>query len=466
MTQDRESPRPDAPASVPLCVALDGALLPRGVVAEGALQVIKRDPSALLKLPFWALSGGGRLASEVDRRIDPQPNGLPYDQELLTLIHREREGGRRIVLVSPGRPRLAGAVAHHVGGFDEVMTVSGGDPSEAVSELDQRYGTGGWELVGPWQGGDAAAGHVRVWERGAADQPRWRLVLRAVRWHQWLKNLLIFLPVLAGQQFGRPEVVLRAVLAFVAFSLVASSVYVVNDLLDLGEDRQHPTKRRRPFASGALPLSDAPPILLALVLSAGLITALLLPGDFARVLGIYAALTFAYSVRLKSAVLIDVLTLAGLYTLRIIAGSAATGITPSVWLLGFSLFFFLSLALVKRYAELHRRAGDWGDASTVRLPGRGYQPGDLPVLIGLGIGTGCVAVLVLALYVISDEFALHYRHPLLLLQLCPLALYWIGRAWIVVSRDEMEDDPVVWAVKDQLSRWVALAAVAVLVLAR
>lgn len=465
MSDSLEKAHPQTHGSVPLCVALEGALLPAGIVAEGVLHLVKQRPSSLLGLPFWAMSGGGRLSSEVDRTVDPHPADLPYDHALLDLLRSERERGRHIVLFSAGRPRLADAVAHHLGAFDQVVAIPGGKASTARVEFDRRYGRDGYEIVGPKSVGNPSDGNFRPWRR-TSGLPRWRLVLRALRWHQWLKNILIFVPVLAGQQFGRPDVVLRAALAFLAFSLVASSVYVVNDLLDLREDRQHPSKRKRPFASGALPLSYAPFLLLALLSGASLVTALLLPPEFALTLGIYVALTFAYSLKLKGAILIDVVTLAGLYTLRIIAGSAATGISPSVWLLGFSLFFFLSLAMVKRYAELHRRSGEWDDRGPAHLPGRSYQPRDLPVLIGLGAGTGCVAVLILALYVISDEFALHYRRPLLLLQLCPLALYWIGRAWIVVARDEMEDDPVVWAVKDQLSRWVALAAVAVLVLAR
>jgi 4-hydroxybenzoate polyprenyltransferase len=465
MIDSPDSSAPDAPSSIPLCVALEGGLLPSGLVAEGALHLVKRRPSALLRLPFLALSGGGRLSSEVDHSVDPDPHDLPYDQPLLDVIRNFRASGRRVVLVSVGRPRLANAVAQHLGCFDQVVAIPGGRSSSAEAALEREYGKGGFEMLRAriGQGSDSANASPGT---QVSSLPRWRVILRAMRWHQWLKNLLIFLPLLAGQQFDQPDVVFRAAVAFLAFSLVASSVYVINDLLDLSEDRQHPTKRNRPFASGALPLSYAPFLLLVLLLGAALLTVLLLPVEFALALGVYAVLTFFYSLKLKGAVLIDVFTLAALYTMRIIAGAAATGIVPSIRRLEFSLFFFLSLAMVKRYAELHRRSGELDAAASTKLPGRSYQTRDLPVLIALGAGTGCMAVLILALYVISDEFALHYRRPLLLLQLCPLALYWIGRAWIVVARDEMDDDPVVWAVKDQLSRWVALAAVAVLVLAR
>jgi 4-hydroxybenzoate polyprenyltransferase len=326
--------------------------------------------------------------------------------------------------------------------------------------LAGRYGDLPFDIIGA-----SAEGARQVLPSPPArPKPGLRVILRAIRAHQWLKNTLIFLPVLAGQRLTDGATLGRAGLAFVAFSLVASCVYVLNDLLDLEDDRRHPTKRLRPFASGALPLSASPVMLFAMLGTALTISLALLPAAFTWTLAAYFALSFAYSLKLKGAVLIDVFTLAALYTLRVIAGSAATGIEPSVWLLGFCMFFFLSLALVKRYAELHSMRNDFTSVS--RIPGRSYEPGDLPVLVALGVGTGCLSVLVLALYVISDEFAAHYTYPFLIWQLCPLALYWIGRAWMVVARDEMHDDPLIWAVRDQLSRWVVIAAFLILIFAR
>lgn len=289
-------------------------------------------------------------------------------------------------------------------------------------------------------------------------------IVQQLRVYQWLKNTLVFLPVLAAQELANLEVLLQAGVAFVAFSLIASSGYVINDLHDIESDRLHPEKRHRPFASGRLPTSTGPPLVIGLMATSLALSITLLPLAFTGVLIGYWVATNAYSLKLKDTVLIDVLTLAGLYTLRVIAGAVATGIEPSVWLLGFSLFFFLSIAMLKRYAELH--AAYLAQSVSETLPGRSYNPLDLPVLIALGVASGCLSVLVLALYIISDEFASHYSHQYVLWLLCPLTVYWIGRAWIVVARNEMHSDPLVWALKDELSRWVAVLGVLILILAR
>jgi 4-hydroxybenzoate polyprenyltransferase len=464
--QDTGSTEVDG-GSHPLCIGLRGGLLPNGLAGEAALSLVKRRPALLLQLPAWRARGLERFQRELAQRMTADPEHLPYDRERLRYLEAIRTAGGRVVLISDERPEWVRAVADHLGAFDDVVTVMEGSGDGLAVQVEERFGRGGFDVVA------AGGGYERVEAiaRRIVDAPRkerpstFVLFVRALRAHQWLKNLLVFLPVIAGQRLTDAGTMLSAVLAFVAFSLVASSVYVVNDALDIRDDRMHHSKRTRPFAAGDLGLRWAPFLVVGLLLAAGGIT-LLLPPAFAAVIAGYLALTYAYSLKLKGAVLIDVLTLAGLYSVRVLAGSAATGIEPSVWLLGFSLFFFLSLAMVKRYAELHRKVQDGEHLEEGRLPGRGYQPGDLPVLIGLGTGTGCMAVLVLALYVISDEFALHYSHAYVLWLLCPLMLYWLGRAWIVVSRDEMTDDPVVWAVRDQLSRWVALMAVAILILAR
>ncbi len=288
--------------------------------------------------------------------------------------------------------------------------------------------------------------------------------IEALRPQQWLKNTLIFLPILAAQELTRPATVLAAGIAFLSFSLIASASYVLNDRLDVERDRAHPSKRLRPFASGRLPLAAAPLISISLLALGFGIAGAFLPRQFVAVLFLYLLLTVAYSVKLKGAVLIDVFVLATLYTLRIVAGAAATNIPLSVWLVGFSLFLFLSLAMVKRYAELHLLARDT-DTGSMLPTGRSYRAGDLPVLISLGCVSGYISALVLALYIISDEVSRHYADTVWTWGLVPLLLYWISRAWLVVARSEMTDDPLVWALKDQLSRWVLLAAFAILVIA-
>ena len=452
--------------SVPLCVGLSGPLVPNDLTSEAVLAVVVGDLRTLSKMPGWLLRGTAR--AEAAARSVETIAFLPAHPDLAAEMAQARAEGRAVVLTGAAPAPIAHAVARHFGPFDEVLTVEPNDASSMSARLTERFGEGGFDFVG----GEADADRIRASARATTvidalpgRPPTWRLICRAIRMHQWLKNLLIFVPVLAGQRWGDPTVVLQALVAFAAFSMVASSVYVINDVVDLQHDRQHATKRRRPFASGHLSVSWAGPMAIVLI-GLGVLAALWLPGRFQIALGFYYFLTFAYSLRLKGTVLIDVMTLAGLYTLRVVAGSMATGIEPSVWLLGFSLFFFFSLALVKRYAELHQAISDGAATGEEGLPGRGYQLRDLPVLIGLGVGSGCMAVLVLALYVIGDDFAQHYTRPILLWQLCPLALYWIGRAWIVVARDEMTDDPVVWAFRDELSRWVGLAALILLLLAR
>ncbi len=452
--------------SVPLCVGLSGPLVPNDLASEAVLGAVAGDPRTLLKLPGGLLRGSAR--AEASARVADTLGFLPAHPDLVEMVAQARADGREIVLTGAAPAPITAAVAQHFGPFDEVLTVEPDDADSIPQRLVERFGTNGFDFVGGEVDGDRVRSSARattVFDPLPDRPPTWRLLGRAIRMHQWLKNLLVFVPVLAGQRWGDSTVVLQAVVAFAAFSMVASSVYVINDVVDLAHDRRHATKRTRPFASGYLPVSWAAPMAFVLI-ALGVAAAFWLPGRFQIALGVYYFLTFAYSLRLKGTVLIDVMTLAGLYTLRVVAGAMATGIEPSVWLLGFSLFFFFSLALVKRYAELHRAISDGSTISEEGLPGRGYQLRDLPVLIGLGIGSGCMAVLVLALYVIGDDFSQHYTRPILLWQLCPLALYWIGRAWIVVARDEMTDDPVVWAFQDELSRWVGLAALILLLLAR
>jgi 4-hydroxybenzoate polyprenyltransferase len=266
--------------------------------------------------------------------------------------------------------------------------------------------------------------------------------------HQWLKNLLVFVPLLAAHRVL--DSTLLAVLAFAAFSLCASGVYLLNDLLDLKSDRRHHSKRNRPLAAGKLPLLGG--LLAAPVLTlAAFAVALAVSPLFALVLGGYWLTTLAYSLQLKRKVMLDVLLLAALYTARIIGGAVAIMVEPSFWLLAFSMFMFLSLALLKRYTELAALLADGRDKAS----GRGYRVDDLPLLQSFGAASGYGAVLVLALYINSPESLELYTRPYALWLLCPMLLYWISRAWFVAHRGEMHDDPVVYAATDRFSLGVA-----------
>jgi 4-hydroxybenzoate polyprenyltransferase len=274
------------------------------------------------------------------------------------------------------------------------------------------------------------------------------LCASAMRLHQWLKNLLIFVPLLVSHRLGTAGSLVAGIIAFVLFGLCASSAYVLNDLLDLASDRQHPSKRRRPLAAGLMSVRAAViafPLLLLCAFSGAL---WLLPWQFAGAMATYYVVTVAYSVLLKRLMIVDVVTLAMLYTLRIIAGTVLFHLVMTFWMLAFSMFIFLSLALVKRHAEL-LDARNKGDSD--RPGGRGYYPGDLNMISSLGAASGYLSVMVLALYIQDPNTAALYRNPRIIWMACPLLLYWISRTWMLTHRGEMHDDPVVFAIRDRVS---------------
>jgi 4-hydroxybenzoate polyprenyltransferase len=363
-------------------------------------------------------------------------------------------------------------VAEHLGLFDTVLASDGQcnlSGARKAAALTQRYGAGGFDYAGNgrvdlhvWRharaawvvnapGGlhRAAAGLTLVAGHLPAEGGGLRGWLRAIRVHQWLKNLLVLVPLLASHRFLEAPAVLAALATFAAFSLCASGVYVLNDLFDLTADRQHPRKRLRPFAAGELPLLHgmAATVLLSV---AGLALGFAVNLRTGLVLVAYCACTLAYSLFLKRKAMVDVLLLAGLYTLRIIAGTVAIAAAMSFWLLAFSMFIFLSLAMLKRYTELALLLANGRSAAN----GRGYNVEDLALLQSLGGSSGYLAVLVFALYINSPESLALYSHHKALWLVCPLLLYWISRAWMVARRGEMNDDPVVFAVTDRVSQGV------------
>jgi len=271
-------------------------------------------------------------------------------------------------------------------------------------------------------------------------------ILRALRVHQWVKNLLLFVPLVLDHKVLRPAATIHTLVAFAAFCCAASGGYILNDLLDREADRLHPTKRQRPFASGALPAAFgwiAGPLLIGLGLALG---ALVLSWKFLVLLALYVAATAAYSTYLKRIAVVDVLVLAGLYTLRVLAGVAAAHVRFSAWLLAFSMFLFLSLAFLKRYTEF--RSLDPGTGAARR---RGYVPGDREWLGTMGSASGYLSVLVLALYISSDQVVSLYRTPEFLWLVCPVLLFWISRMWLLAYRGQIDDDPIVSTVRDPLS---------------
>jgi len=455
--------------STPLVVDLDGTLILTDMLHESALRALRDDPLSTLRIPVWLSAGKAVLKRELAQRTQFDPSTLPYNIDLLTWLHAQKEAGRRLVLCTASDHDIAEAIAGHLSLFDEVMAsdgrrnLAGGRKAEALVE---RFSERGFDYAGNSQvdlevwavarravvvnGGDRLADRAsKCCEVEAVfDSPRLGLRdwLRMFRVHQWLKNLLLFVPLFAAHQVDQPQAWLSLIIAVLSFSLCASSVYIGNDLLDLESDRLHPRKRKRPFASGRVPawvgVAVAPLLLLASFLLGTLVGI-----KFLACLAAYFALTCLYSLWLKRIVLIDCLTLAMLYTLRIIAGAAAAGLGLSFWLLAFSVFLFLSLAFVKRYAELEVQTS----SGNKKAHGRGYFTSDAPLVMNLGVTSGYASVLVLALYLNSDAVLKLYRTPEVIWGAVPIMLFWVSWMWMRAHRGEMHDDPLVFAVKDKAS---------------
>ena len=470
--------------AVPLVVDLDGTLLTGDMLLESANEFVAGGPWRAVALIRPLLAGRARTKDFLAKRVTPDVTALPYNEDLLRFLREERAAGRRIVLATASSHLLADAIAAHLGIFDEVLASDERTNLKSERKADllvERFGAGGFDYVGN-DAADFAVWRVAGSALVVSSNPRFvsrvngvtrvfatarraplRAIAAALRPHQWTKNLLIFIPLLSSHRFDVPADVARAVLAFALFSLVASSVYVLNDLMDVTQDRHHPRKRKRPFASGDLGLWVGWLLWPALLVVAVAGSALLLPPLFLLALGGYFALTLLYTLVLKRRAMWDVLALAILYLARLIAGSVAIGVEVSFWLLCFAMFFFLSLALVKRYNEL-RDDRTLPDRPT-KIRGRGYFITDLPLVVSLGPAAGYVSALIVALYVYDERIASMYATPEFLWVTVPLLLFWISRVWLIAHRGEMHDDPVVFAIRDRTSYLVGAFVVAGVVLA-
>nr|WP_319565118.1 UbiA family prenyltransferase [uncultured Rhodoferax sp.] len=467
-------------APVTLVVDLDGSLIKTDLLVETANRFLIEHPFSFFKLLLWLAEGKSAMKSRLAKSARIDITSLPFNEELLTWLRVEKAHGRHIVLATASHRVLADQVAAHLDLFGEVFATDDTTNLKANAKRDVlvgRYGEHGFDYVGNdwsdvsvWQ----AAGKAHVVSSSPTLTEKARslgnlglfmsdgkpplavALFKSIRPHQWLKNLLVFIPLLAAHQYVHGVSVLQALLAFVVFCLTASSGYLLNDLLDVADDRYHVRKCTRPLASGELSLLHGWVAWPVLLLLAFMLTGAL-PWRFAASIGGYFALTFAYSLRLKQIPIVDVLTLAMLYTLRIIAGAAAIAVSVSFWLLLFSMFVFLSLAFIKRYSEL-RVARDAGKVGN--LHGRGYDPQDLELVSSLGGSAGYAAVLVLALYIQDVHTASLYATPSFIWLACPLLLFWISRAWLIAHRGNMHDDPIIFALKDRLS-WVIVALLGV-----
>jgi 4-hydroxybenzoate polyprenyltransferase/phosphoserine phosphatase len=467
--------------AVPLVVDLDGTLVRGDLLIETFAAETARSPRSALYALRGLAKGKAALKARLAERAPFAADSLPYDPQVLELIERAVAAGRPVYLASASNERLVNAVAEHLGVFEgwlgstDGCNLSAGAKAERLVEM---FGSGGFDYVGNeaadlpvWAQArrcisvGAPGGVRRRLSRVSPDarhlegaKPDWRTWLRLVRHHQWAKNVLVLVTVLTDRAFTAPEL-LAAAGAFVAFCLAASSIYIVNDLVDLESDRGHPTKKHRPLACGQVP------ILPALILSGAMLAGALALGaaislPFLGVLLVYLALTTGYSFVLKRKMLIDAVALAGLYTIRVIAGAVAMTVMVSHWLLLFSFFIFMSLALIKRFTELAVRA----DAGLPDPTNRNYRASDMVVVTALAAATGYSALVIFGLYLSSPEVEAAYNQPALLWLVLPLLVYWLGRMLIMAHRRTLHDDPVVFAMTDRNSRWV-IALTAAIVLA-
>lgn len=464
-----------------LAVDVDGTLIKSDLLVESVFILIKQQPWILFHLLFWLIQGRAVLKTRIAERVDVPIQLLPYNQDLLTFLKGEKARGRRLILATASHAKYAQAIADELDLFETVIATDSQQNAKGEQKAQKLIAycqqnakaQGGFDYAG-----DASA-DLKIWsharkaivvgsntklreqasrvtelgadftrKRGLKDQLA--VLLRQLRLHQWSKNALVFLPAVTAHQLSSMETMGQMLLAFFAFGFCASSIYILNDLLDLEADRLHSTKRHRPLASGDLSLLTGlmvMPLLLVLAFSMALWVG---PG-FAVLLLVYLVLTTAYSVHLKSMVLLDVIALAALYTLRLIGGGVAADIELSFWILSFSMFMFFSLALVKRVSELLELKEDGGRW----IRGRGYQIKDLDTLHTLGINSSYAAVFVIALYINSAEIVALYENPRLIWLLCPILLYWVSRIWIIVHRGQLHSDPVVFALRDRVS-YIAL----------
>jgi 4-hydroxybenzoate polyprenyltransferase/phosphoserine phosphatase len=467
-----------SPLQTWLCVDLDGTLLRGDMVWECIVSLFRVQPLALFLIPVWLLRGVARCKEELAKRAKVDVTALPYRTDIILFLNGQREQGRRIVLATAADVSLAKKVAEHLGIFDAVYATQDGHNLKGKAKaalLRAEFGESGYEYIGDspadlpvWKDSRAAyvVGSERLVRKAQAvtrvegvfdSQPAsletW---LSALRVHHWVKNALLFLPLLLAHRFTWSALQTTTV-GFLLFGLCASSIYIVNDLLDLHSDRAHPWKSRRPFASGKTSIPDG---LLISGLLAGTTIALgfLLNVQFGLVLILYILTTMVYSVYLKRVALLDVFVLSSFYVIRIWAGALAASVPLSDWFLAFSLFFFLSLATAKRYSEL-MHAGALVDTGN---SGRGYIHSDRELLMPLGIGSSFAAIIILALYQHSQELLLLYPRPEPLLLICPILLYWLSSIWLKAGRGKLDDDPLTLSVRDRATYVVAGAILLVM----
>jgi 4-hydroxybenzoate polyprenyltransferase/phosphoserine phosphatase len=468
----------------PLVVDLDGTLTVTDTLHETVISAVKADVSVLFHLPAWLLKGKSHLKEKVFESTDFAPQHLPYRESLLSYIQEQRKAGRKIVLATAAYQGIAHKVAAHLNCFDQIIASDGISNLKGVNKLQAIKEQVGDEFI---YAGDHIA-DIPIWQeaKGAiiagpnthrlqdtlstsgipvnATFPDAQVTLstwlKAIRIHQWLKNLLLFVPLLAAFQLFNAHQLAEVTIAFVAFSLGASATYILNDLWDLQNDRQHTRKSRRPFASGLLTIKHGI-IASVVLLTISLILCAWLSWQLLSLFCLYILITTLYSLKLKRLVLVDILTLSSLYTLRVFAGGIVASITLSYWLIAFSIFIFLSLATMKRCSELVAMT-----ANQKIIIGRGYSKSDLDILWPLGISSFIGSIILFGLYINAPETISHYHYPMLLWLIQLILFYLLGNLWISTKRGLMHDDPIVYLLEDKKSLLIITLAIAIIVMAR
>jgi 4-hydroxybenzoate polyprenyltransferase/phosphoserine phosphatase len=467
----------DIDTRIPLVVDLDGALLLTDTLHESIAKLVLSEPLAVLTCLPSLMSGRAAFKRKIVEHVIPDSKGLPYREPLLDLLKAEKTRGREIHLVTAADQTIAGAVAKTLNVFDTATGSDGVVNHKGPAKLEYLcsrfpggfiYAGDGASDLGIFKAARASilcdvnsATAAAITEAGLPvlaefqRRPRsWRTWSDALRVHQWSKNFLIFVPLVAGHAVGDPDKLAAATLGFAILCVLASATYLINDLADLEADRQHPTKRRRPFAGGALPpifgIVGAP-----LMILSALAAAYVLSKPFAAALFIYLLVTTGYSYGLKRLPLFDAFIIAALFTFRIVMGTVVIGLDYSPWLLSFSMSFFLSLALAKRHSEVIQASRS--DAS--EIAGRGYRGDDWPLTLTFGIGAGLISVVIMLLYLTNDAAPSgFYRHIAWLYAMPALIMVWLMRIWLVSHRMQLHDDPVIFALKDRGSLFLGLVA--------
>lgn len=466
-------------------VDLDGTLIKTDLFFESILKLIKRNPFNVFKIFFWIIKGRCYAKSKIAELIDFDVKALPYQSELIDYLKSLKSHGHKIILATASNEKYAHEISEYLGIFDKVIASSQTVNMKGKRKLEEIYKNTDnknfcyagdsmadipiWDAASENIFVDAPASAIKVAKSKEKDEKiitserpsKLKAFIKEMRPQQWAKNVLILIPLLTAHRYGEAEMALIYLFAFLSFSLCASGVYFMNDLLDIEADRQHRTKCRRPIASGALPIPLGVFGAIMLPVSGFVLAITMLNLKFVIILAVYFILTNFYSLFLKRISTADVMTLATLYTLRIVAGGAAGGIELSSWLITFSIFFFVSLAYLKRYIEVSELSAD-----DQKAEGRGYSGNDAETMFMLGIANATASVLVMALYLSDDQVLVHNQQPQLLPLLCFVLLYWTNRIWVGAKRKKIDDDPVIFAVKDKVSVLTGLVFVLIFIAAR